>query len=217
MLGFIISSIPALIALLITIIFYNRLRPGWLRYFTYILLFLLISDYSAFLYSRITHNPNHFIINIVLLINFPIYFVIFYKTLQKQILKNIVLIFSAVFLVFYLYNILYLQGFSSINSYTYSVGSIILIICCLLYFSQVFVSEKEINYFTIPMFWISTGLMFYYAVNLIYNSLLNYIIDKNIDPHGNIFAVFMTVSNLILYGLFSVGFLCNQKWKVQKS
>jgi hypothetical protein len=215
--GFIISSVPLIISLLISIIFYKKLRPTQLRYFTYFLIFLLLSDYTAFLYSRITRQSNHSIINVLFLINFPVYFLLFYKILEKQLLKTIVLIFSIGYIIFYFINILSIQGFSSINSYTYSVGSIMLIICCLFYFAQVFVSEKQINYFTIPMFWISTGVMFYYAVNLIYNSLLNYIIDKNIDPHGYIFAVFMTVSNLILYGLFSVGFLCNQEWKAQKS
>lgn len=217
MLIFSISSLPLIFSLIISILFYKRLRPRWLRVFTFILIFFLITDYTAFLYSRITHQSNHFIINIVLLITFPFYLIVFYKAIEKQILKKIVLFFSAAFLFFYFYNIIYKQGFLSINSYTYSVGSIIMIICCLLYFAQLFVSEKEINYFTLPIFWISTGIMFYYAINLIYNSLVNYIIKEHIDPHGNIFAVFMIVSNLILYGLFSIGFLSNQKWKAQKS
>ena len=214
--NFYIASLPLFICLLISFCVNKRLNKPWLKFFPLYLLLKSITEFVAYNYSAITHHSNHFIINLVFLLDFPFYFFVFYKVFNDQKYKKLTLLFSLIFLGFYIYNIGFNQGFRYINSYTFSLGSLFLIITSLIYFVQVFNSDKEINYFRIPMFWISTGIMFNYVCNLIYWSLVGYIIANHVDPDGFIFGVVLTISNLVLYGFISIGFLSNIQWNQKR-
>ncbi|CAN5334663.1 hypothetical protein BH09BAC2_BH09BAC2_07980 [soil metagenome] len=216
MFGFILGSLPIIFSLLISILYFSTLKTSRLALFPYYLTFKLFSEYSSFFYTYYKHRSNHVFYNLVFFIDVLFYFLIFVRFVQRKIFHVIVLCLGSIFFLFYFYNILFKQGLFFFNTYTFSAGAIILLLMCLLYLLQMFLSETEINYFRIPMFWIATGLMFYYAGNLLYISLLSHIIEKNIDPRGNIFLVIMILSNTILYGFFSIGFLSGNKWKTKK-
>src|SRR4051812_9809802 len=91
------DSIPILISLLASIIFYKRLQPKWLQLFFYFLLFSFAVDIAATLYSWHFKKSNHFIINIYLPVTFSFYFFILYKSFE---IKKIKLIISGCFLVY---------------------------------------------------------------------------------------------------------------------
>ena len=202
-----------LVCLIISILSYKKLEPAWLRLFTWFLLFTILTQVTGFVYSFYTKKSNHFIFNIYILVQFIFYFVIFYKTFQSKNLKLITLIIGIVFITYYWFNIIFKTGFYVFNSAGNSLGSILTILCCLLYFVSLFTSEAVVNYFRIPMFWIATGLMFFFAGNFIYLSLMGYIVKHNLDSGGNIFRYIMVTLNLLMYGLFSLGFISNQLWK----
>jgi len=209
----IINSVPTLISLLAVIFFYKKLQPKWLQLFFYFLLYTLVTEIGAVLYSQYLRKSNHFIINIYLLINFSFYLLIFFKTFEKKSLKSFIRIAFILFILFYSFNILFIEGFYFFNIYSFCLGSIIIVSCSLLYFMELFSSDRIINYFTLPMFWISTGLLFFYVGNLLQISLLRYIINNRLDPDGRMYNFIMVTLNIILYGAFTLSFLCNQVWK----
>jgi hypothetical protein len=49
--------------------------------------------------------------------------------------------------------------------------------------------------------------------NFIYLSLIEYIVNHNLDARGNFYRYIMVTLNLLMYGLFSLGFISNQLWK----
>src|SRR5664279_4339666 len=149
-----------LICLVISILFYRELEPKWLRLFTWFLLFTILTQVTGFLYSYYSKRSNHFIFNIYILVQFIFYFGIFYKTFQSKNLKLTTLIISLAFVIYYWFNI----NFYVFNSAGYSLGSILTIFCCLLYFVSLFTSEAVVNYFRISMFWIATGLLFFLSL-----------------------------------------------------
>jgi hypothetical protein len=212
----IIGVIPALICLLIIIIFNNKLQPKWLRLFIYFLLFTLASETGSILYSYFLKKSNHFIINIYSLVNFSFFFYIFYKAFEIKKIKSFIIFSFALFLLFSLINIIFIEGFYLFNVYTYSLGSIFIVWFCMLYFMYLFKSDKVINFFAIPMFWIATGLLFFYVGSLIQMTLINYIVKNHIDTDGLIFQFIMVTLNILLYGAFTVGFLCNRPWIKEK-
>jgi hypothetical protein len=209
----IISFIPTLISLLAVIIFYKKLQPKWLRLFFYLLVFTLAVDVGAVLYSYYFKKSNHFIINIYLPVSFSFYFLIFSKTFETKKFKTIIYTAFIVYLLFFLYGIIFIEGLYYFNTYSYCLGSILIVMCCLLYFMRLFTSDRLMNYFTIPMFWISTGLLFFFVGNMVHMSLLRYIIDNHLDPAGHIYQFIMVTLNVLLYGSFTISFLCNQVWK----
>ena len=169
------------------------------------------SRFCLFLYTL--KRSNHFIFNIYILVQFIFYFGIFYKTFQSKNLKLTTLIISLAFVIYYWFNIIFKTGFYIFNSAGNSLGSILTIFCCLLYFVSLFTSEAVVNYFRISMFWIATGLLFFFVGNFIYLSLMGYIVKHNLDSGGNFYRYIMVTLNLLMYGLFSLGFISNQLWK----
>ena len=206
----IINAVPALICLLTAIIFYKRLQL-WLRLFFYFLLITFIVDIGATIYSSYFKQSNHFIANIFYPISFTCYFLLFYKATEAKKIKKIVLASFIFYMLFVFYDMIYINGLYYINSYSYSVGSILILLCCMLYFMWLFASDSLINYFRTPMFWIATGLLFYFVGNLVQMSLFHYILS--LDPGGIIYSVISLTLTVLLYGSFTIAFLCNQVWK----
>ena len=211
----VVGCITLLISIIVSFGYYKRLQPRWLQSFAWYLLFILIVQFVAYFYSHYTKKSNHFIINTIDAVGFLFYFLIFFKTFHKPKPKRIIIIMAFVFILFFLYHIFWGAGFFVYDSTSYSAGSIFIIICCLVYFYSLFQSELNLNYFRMPMFWISTGLLFFFVGSSIYGSLLPYIVNHNLDPHGNFFKAIMVTLNLLLYGLFAYGFLSNQIWKIE--
>ena len=209
----IISSIPAIVCLLTGIVLYRRLQPKWLRLFIYFLLLTMAVEVIATFYSQYFKKSNHFIVNIYLPLSFGFYFFIFYKTFETKKNKIICSITFIIYLLFFLCDIIFIEGFYSFNSYSYSLGSILIVFCCLLYFMWLFTSDRVMNYFKIPMFWISTGLLFFFVGSLVEMSLFKYMMNNHLDIDGRIYQFIMITLNIVLYGAFTISFLCNQVWK----
>lgn len=212
----IIDLAPTLICLLVVIFFYKKLQPKWLQFFLYLLLFTLLVEIGSSLYSQYLKKSNHFIINIYLPVSFVFYFLLFRINLKTKKLKTFINIIILIYLLFCLLDIVFIEGLYFFNIYSFCLGSILIVLCCLLYFTHLFTENMLINYFRLPMFWIATGLMFFYVGNLVQISLLRYIITNNLDPGGHIYQVIMVTLNLVLYGAFIAGFLCNRPWKKEK-
>jgi hypothetical protein len=125
---------------------------------------------------------------------------------------------SIAFLVFTVLSFLSVfkkDGFYVMNSPVYMVGSFLTILFCLLFFVSLFKSEGIVNFFQIPMFWISTGLLFYFVGNFLYLGFLDYIIANDLDKEGAIYRFITFTLNLLLYALFTIGFLSNQTLKTK--
>ncbi len=213
MIDTLIDLIPAIISMLISIILYKKLDPAWLRLFTWFMLFTILVQIAGYIYSFYLKKSNHYIFNIYLLVQFLFYFRIFYKTFQTKKLKLLTIWVSIGFTIYTLFNFFYKPGFYTFNTSANTLGSVLTIVFCLLYFVSLFNSDLFINYFKIPMFWIATGLLFFFAGNFMYLSFIDYIIKYNLDKSGSIYWFIMVTLNLLLYSLFSIGFLSNHPWK----
>lgn len=209
----IIYVIPNVISLIAAAILYKKLSPRWMRLFLFFLLITFLDNLGSYMYAHYMQKSNHFIENIYLLISFSFYFFLFYKSADTLKFKIIIRVFFTIFLLFALLDIFFINGFYYFNTYSSSVGSILIILSCLIYFTQLFTSDELLNYFRIPMFWISTGLLFFFTGSLVQNSLIRYFIANNIDPEGRIYYFIMVTLNILLQGAFIISFLCNQKWK----
>jgi hypothetical protein len=212
-----LGLIPTIISLLISIIMYKKLNPVWLRLFTWFILFTILIQVVGYAYSHYYKKSNHFIFNVNLLFQYLFYFVIFYKTFEQKKIKLLILAGGICFVAYTLFNFIYKKGFYTYSTPSNTLGSILTILFCLLYFVSLFQAEEFINYFKLPMFWIATGLLFFFAGNFIYYSFIGYIIEHNLDKGGRIYWYIMVTLNLLLYCFFSIGFLSNQAWNKKTS
>lgn len=209
----IISIIPPLICLLVIIFLYKKLHPKWLRLFIYYMVLTIAVEAITTFYSQYFKKSNHFIVNIYLPLSFCFYFFIFYKAFETKKNKILCSVACIIYLLFFVCDITFIEGFYSFNSYSYSLGSILIVFCCLLYFMWLFTSDRVMNYFKLPMFWISTGLLFFFVGSLVEMSLFKYMLNNHLDINGRIYQFIMITLNVILYSAFTISFLCNQVWR----
>jgi len=205
--------VPNIISFSVVALLYKKLHPQWLRLFIFFLFITLIESTGSFLYSHYMKKSNHFIENIYLLVAFSFYFLLFYKSAEINKFKQLVVVFFSVYILFALADMIFINGLFYFNTYSSGLGSILIILSSLLYFMRLFTSEKVMNYFRIPMFWIATGLLFFFTGSLVQNSLIRYFIANHIDPNGSLYYFIMVTLNIFLHSAFIISFLCNQVWK----
>ncbi len=186
----------------------NRL----LKIFPYYLLFTASVQLSGYLYSHFLKKSNHFIFNLDLLIDTGFWTLFFAFTYQSKKLKKVILAAGIIFLLYAIFR-LYQESFWIYNSVNDTISSVLITAYCLVFLAELFISDLFINYFSIPVFWICTGLLFFNAGEIVYLCLFNYIDSHKLDPQGKIYALLLTTLNLIMYGLFTVGSFSQKLWK----
>ena len=208
-----IANITLLINIGVAFWFYKRLSPRWLQFFAWFLVLTLLAQAAGSVYSHFTGKSNHFIFNLYIGVEFLVYYFIFFRAFENKRMKYLTGALAIIFIVFYTFNVFFIKGLFIFNTAAYTFGSITVIVICLLYFGHLFLSEEPINYFRMPLFWMATGLLFYYVGESVYMSLLDYIVKNKIDEDGHLYTIIIVILNLLLYALISIGFLSNRPWQ----
>ncbi len=209
----IIGTIAILISFIASIVQYKKAEPLWLRLFPWYLGFTMTIQLGGYLYSHFLLKSNYFIFNIQQIADFVFWVYVFSKIYKTKGVKVVLSGLAAFAIFFSAYNIFAGEGFYNFNSKTNTIISIILLIFSLLYFAELFMNNNRINYFTIPTFWICTGLFFFNLGSIIYLGLFNYITSHKLDEDGKIYGVIMVTLNILMYALFTIGFFCRTIWK----
>ncbi|RFZ84084.1 hypothetical protein DYU05_00135 [Mucilaginibacter terrenus] len=118
--------------------------------------------------------------------------------------RNIIYGLATLFVLFCIANTLFWQSTMIMNSYTRSVGAIILIGYSLVYFFKQDVHEETIEWSSEGLNWITAGLLLYYSCSLFMFIFFNYLLVPS-----TIVSIIWDVHNLILlieYILFAIGF-----------
>lgn len=195
--------ITVFISTLIGLYNFKKLPP-YLKYFSILLVCTLsVESIGYFLIKN-----NTWMFNIFTVMEFTFYLAIFRYILVSKAQKRAILIFIVTFIIASLVNLLYYQGLFKFNNYSYSYGCMLVCICVMMYFTQLLHNSKPQPLTKIPMFWISTGLLVYYACNFFYMGLLHYIIGASMDLAKQLFMI-ISVLNIIMYSLFSIGIICS--------
>lgn len=109
------------------------------------------------------------------------------------------------FVLFAVLNAIFLQKIDTFNTYARGLESIIMIALSLLTFNKILV-ELDTRYPTKqPVFWVNTGVLFYFSGNLVVFVLSNYISNNNplLLVAWGIHAILMAILNsFIAVGLW---------------
>lgn len=207
----IIGSIPLLVAFIVSLKRYKKLEPRWLRLFAWFLLGTFLIQTTGYYYSHIFKKSNHFIFNLYNLFDYGFYIFIFYQALQKPVLKRITSFIGIFFLLFYVYEIFILKQLFTYSSFTGNTGEFLTLCCCFLYLAELLMADRIIDFFVIPMFWITTGIMIAVIGDFLYLCFFDYIIKNNLDPDGSVYGVITMLLSIIEYMFFTIGFICKKR------
>jgi len=199
-----------LAAFLVGVLTYSRLKGTALRLFPFFLLFIVLVELTGRYIRTVLHQYNNWLYNISTTLEFIYYAYIFEKYFKNERYKKIAARFMLFYPVVVLVNLTFIQGFTKFHSYTMVLGSFFMLVLCCLFFYEVLLTPLELELYRVPMFWISTGIFFFYLGDLSYDLCYNLLVKYALDTGRKLFTTINNNLILVLYSCFIIAFLCKR-------
>ncbi len=202
----IVGTVCWLISL--TSILFNR--PKYLKLFS-IFIFISISiEWYAWHLARHLHSNNLWLYNIYTLFEF-IFLPLFYSfIIESKKIKYFVQYFIFIYPFLFFINIFWIQGFYTFNTYSYVLGSTIVLFLIIIFFREILFSNNKMVLSREPTFYISSAFFLFFLIEIPYTILLPYF-----ATHANTVSMaliwILKILNILLYILLSIAFLCKPK------
>lgn len=123
---------------------------------------------------------------------------------------------AGVYIIAWWVEFFYLQHAKLVfQSFSYTVGNIVLLLLILQFFIGFINSDRILNYRQEPMFWVCLGLMVFYLMTLPFFGLWNTLVAK----YARFFSQYwigQMVLNCMMYTFFALSFMLG-KWKQPSS
>jgi len=183
---------------------YRRL-DSTLRLMALFCLLSIIPDLVGLIttYLNIVYN-SLFLIHLFDIMATVFFTLIYQRAFYKPIFKKMTLIFGITALLALIFNVIFVESIWSYPSVSNTILSVLLIILSLVYFYEL-LSRQEFTYIEKQgMFWINSGVLFYYAITI----FLFMLYKKMSDADRPNYYMMQSVMNIIANLIFSVGLLC---------
>jgi hypothetical protein len=160
-------------------------------------------------------KPNVFVYNFFTVIEFCFYFFVLSQVITNLRMKKVMVATIIIYAAGALVNIFFFQGAKKMfHTVTYSIGCLLVAVSCIYYFWELFRLPKSVKLHLNPAFWICTGLLFFYICGFPLYGFINYLVSVSVLLRDNFFVI-VTILNIFLYTLFTIGFLC--RIRIRKS
>jgi hypothetical protein len=166
-------------------------------------IFEVVGNYMGYLGIN-----NIWLYNISDLIRFPLWFMFFYFSLSTSRQKKTTLIFTFLYPIIWV-GLNFFQDIGIFQTYSFILGSILLLILCFLYLLNEYKSNSTESVFKNPELWICLGLLFYYSLNLPFIGLYNLLNSISSSFTYTYFYICVVGSSILLSLSIITSFLCN--------
>lgn len=154
--------------------------------------------------SRVSSAPLY---NLFVLPEFCIYAWFYYRIFEIQSVKKCILFFLVAYPLTWLGLTFFEFGLHRFNTTVFVLGAFFTVCLAILYYQQLWISDKIEALSTHVEFWISTGLLIFYSCQLPYLALLNYLIKNHLDL-ARAFIPVLQICDTIMYCMFTYAFIC---------
>jgi hypothetical protein len=211
----VITKIPIffwfeLLSLVIGTILIKRLRGSILVYFIPVLLITVAAESVGLYYKLFLHKYNGQIYNLLLFVQLPFFIFLLRAYIQTKTTKDFALIILVAFLVYGVINFVFIQGKSRFNNHTLITGALIIVLLSCYYCFELLKYGTESKILNNPMFWISSGTLFYFTGTFFYFALYDYLRKYKLENKSEIFDLIILNLVIVLYSFISIGFLCTK-------
>lgn len=196
--------------LLASIFYLRKLRGTVFALFPYFLFVIVITELIGLYTGKILHKPNAWVYNITTVFEFCFYSYFFSKILQKKKNKQFALFVLILYPVIASVNILFIQGVFNFHSITMVVGSLLMVLFSCLYFYESLLTPEKKQIQTEAVFWIVTGIFFFYIGGILYDSLYP-VLTRYRTGIG--IKLFLLINNNLVYILYSCFIISFIVWK----
>lgn len=209
MIHFKIDVIALMIATAAGFAIIRKKDPFYLRVFPYFLLFDFIIEYLGVRRQQINQN-NLAYYNFLAAVEFGFFTFFFSRTIPNDRIKKFLAKTVFVLPLICLVNYFFIQGPFVFNTYTFMIGSVIMIILAIIYYYQSFNHEIAVGRLHKPSFWINTGILFFFVCTASVLSSLNYLALLPLSVRLNFGLILRSVS-AFFYLTLIIAFLCQIK------
>ncbi len=203
-----VSDFAELIAAIVGVLHWKKYRHEIWRNFTFFLVAIVICE-AIGIYSIVRNYRefNSLFYHFVVLFEFSFYFWLFFKlqALWKQ--KKIILFLFGLYFVSWIFELISLYT-KDIRFYSdsYTFGNLLLLVCIISYFLRILATEQILGYKQDMLFWVSLGLLIYFLGSFPFYGLHDLLWSK----YTSIFLYyrrFVTFLDILMYAMFSIGFI----------
>lgn len=206
-----ITVIAEWFTLFAAIILLNKQTGVWRLFIPFMFLTVcteFIGSYESVI-LKIKNNSMIFNFNLIISVSFFIYLFSQVDTFKKNKRILIFILFGFIGLAFM--NVFFFQGIWIYNSYTETLGDILLaLLSCYFYYSLLKEDEFR-NLFKDEYFWLATGLFFSSMGSVILYIFLNQLQSFNDKNHINVYGYINYGINLLLYSNLIIAFICRRR------
>jgi hypothetical protein len=189
----------------------RRIQPRVLRWFAPFLIVSLLVDIVG-RYMSWHQIVNHWLFNLFTAGEFLFYSYIFLRLIESPKWKKVIVYSILIYPLLFVANLLWVEGFIHFHTITYRIGSVMVVLWCYLYFRQLMRSPGYTTVTRNPVFWISTGLMFFYTGFFFYMSAGYILLYTGLKVGTLVWNIISGTLNALLYGCFLIAFL----WGIRK-
>ena len=187
-------------------LYFRKGIPVYLKLFIPFLLITLIVEVIGWrLYNENINTA--FLFNPFTAFEFEFYLYILYNIIRTKRAKRVILFILFIYPVLALSNIYFFIQPGTFHSISYSLGCLLIAGVCIYYFYELFHLPSSMNLVREPAFWICTALLFYYICSFPLYGLASFLYTASSIILQNLRTILWTM-NVLLYTLFTVGFLC---------
>lgn len=198
-------------ALLASILFWSGIKHTSLKWLLpFLILIVSVELYGRYL-RKVLHQPNAWLYNISVPIEYLFYAVLFYLEYKLPKVKKATLAFMVLFLIFSLLNIAFVQGFYAFNTNILKVGSFSMMVFSCIYFVELFRQERHVQILKEPMFWLATGVFLFNTGEFFYTLFSDYLIQNHLDKTRKIFSSINNKLIWVLYTCLIIAIVCTEK------
>jgi len=198
------SQYLELIALVIGIIRYKEFKNHKFKYVLYFLFYVVVNEFVAGFSYELFSIPNTLLYNIYILVHFAFFLAWFHSILVSAQRRKIIKVFFIIYVVFWFADAL-LSGSIADNylSYSFSLGTLLLIAAVAFYFVEMLSREVVLNITQSPYFWVCFGILIYCVTYLPFYITLIFFLQEN----PVILSVVLFLINCIQYCCIAIAFI----------
>jgi hypothetical protein len=126
--------------------------------------------------------------------------------------RKVIWMLMIVYVIISLVNIFFVQKMETFHTMTYSLGCLMIVLVSMYYFFELFQVPRAIDLKKEPVFWIVAGLLFYYICSLPILGAVNFLYTFP-DFIASSIEQIITILNVLLYSLFTIGLLCRVSFR----
>jgi hypothetical protein len=202
-------------ALICSVLVYAKTKHTPMRWLLPFLFYMVLTETLGRYIRTEIHKPNAWLYNLYLPVEALIYSFLFYKYAESSWFKKSSFYFICIIPFVSVGNMLFGQGFFNFNTRTNTCFTICLLVLNIMYFVDIFISERIISPLKEPMFWIAMGLLFYNLGGLAYTLAFDYILANKMDVKAKLFGMITQHLIYVLYSCIVVALLLTRNYEAR--